>query len=446
VRSTLFHIPHADPWWGIPIFGSGWLLGIVAIVCLGLIAHRVYREGWKPDILAEIPILLVFAAIVGWLAPRLEETFCHGTALGNPDPRLRGHGALGNCGRHRDVDAPSAADGCGPGGGILPLFLARRGRISGGAHLLRDHRSGTSSRGRRHVETLVQIVNLTDGGLVVYGSFIGASVAFVGYVLRYRLPPLAMADLLAPGMMIGLALGRIGCLMNGCCWGGVCDTSVWGITFPQGSPPFVDQLERGWLVGMRTQRDPVTGQVRVEQVLPGGLAAQEGLEAGDVITDLQLPDEEQFHRMRSGHTVADANFSLRRADGRLVTWTFGQLPPRSQPVYAAQLISAIDAALICLLLWAYYPFRRRDGEVFALMITIYPLLRILEEMIRSDEPSVLSANFRWTISQTVSSLLLLVTISLWSFILARPKGSVLPPRFPAPRAMKSIGGPGPGPV
>ncbi len=51
--------------------------------------------------------------------------------------------------------------------------------------------------------------------------------------------------------MIGLALGRIGCLMNGCCWGGVCDDSSLGITFPQGSPPFIDQLERGWLVGMR---------------------------------------------------------------------------------------------------------------------------------------------------------------------------------------------------
>ncbi|MHB0957953.1 MAG: prolipoprotein diacylglyceryl transferase [Pirellulaceae bacterium] len=445
MRSTLFHIPHADPWWGIPIFGGGWLLGIVVIVCLGLIAHRVYREGWKPDIWADIPILLVFAVIVGWLAPRLEEPSATGLPLGIP---IRAYGVMVLLGiaagivmslqqaRRMGVDPEAVFSLC--------FWLVVAGFL--GARIFYVIQKWDQFARPSVRETLVQIVNLTDGGLVVYGSFIGAAVVFVSYVLRYRLPLLAMADLLAPGMMIGLALGRIGCLMNGCCWGGVCDTSMWGITFPQGSPPFVDQLERGWLVGMRTQRDPVTGQMRVEQVLPDGLAAQEGLQAGDVITDLQLPDEEQFHRMRSGHSVADAKFSLRLADDRLVTWTFGELPPRSRPVYAAQLISAIDAALICLLLWAYYPFRRRDGEVFALMITIYPLLRILEEMIRSDEPSVLSANFRWTISQTVSSLLLLATISLWSFILSRPKGSVLPPRFPPARDLKSNGGPGPGPV
>ena len=53
---------------------------------------------------------------------------------------------------------------------------------------------------------------------------------------------------------------------------------------------------------------------------------------------------------------------------------FGQLPSRSQRVYPAQLISSITAALICLFLWAYYPFRRRDGEVLALLVTIYPVL------------------------------------------------------------------------
>ena len=83
--------------------------------------------------------------------------------------------------------------------------------------------------------------------------------------------------------------------------------------------------------------------------------------------------------------------------------------------------------LICLFLWTCYPFRRRDGEIFALLVTVYPVLRILEEMIRSDEPSVLSTDFRWTISQTVSSLLLLLTVALWWYVLSRPKGSVLPP-------------------
>ena len=48
--------------------------------------------------------------------------------------------------------------------------------------------------------------------------------------------------------------------------------------------------------------------------------------------------------MRSGQTVADATISLRVNDERLVTWPFGQLPRRSQPVYPAQIISSITAA------------------------------------------------------------------------------------------------------
>jgi phosphatidylglycerol:prolipoprotein diacylglycerol transferase len=177
---------------------------------------------------------------------------------------------------------------------------------------------------------------------------------------------------------------------------------------------------------MRTHHEVATDAMLVDEVTPGGLAEQRGLKAGDRITDIRLPDQEQFHRMRSGQTVADATISLRVNDDRLVTWEFGQLPRRSQPVYPAQILSSITAAWICLFLWAYYPFRRRDGEVFALLITIYPVLRILEEIIRADEPSVLSANFRWTISQTISALLLLLTAALWRFVLSRPKGSVLP--------------------
>ena len=74
---------------------------------------------------------------------------------------------------------------------------------------------------------------MADGGLRrLHRSRVGQRVLY----RKHRLPVLALADLLAPGLMIGLAFGRIGCLMNGCCWGGECDQSSLGITFPQGSP------------------------------------------------------------------------------------------------------------------------------------------------------------------------------------------------------------------
>ena len=273
MRSTLIHIPHADPLWDIPIFGPGWLLAIVLLIGVALIGYRMYREGWKRDILADIPILLVFAAVVGWLAPLLEEPAASGPPVGIP---IRAYGVMVLLGigagivmsmrqaRRMGVDPEAVFSLC--------FWLIAAGFVGARTFYVLQHWEQFAGPSVR--ETAVRIVNLTDGGLVVYGSFIGASAACVGYVLKRRLPLLAMADLLAPGLMIGLALGRIGCLMNGCCWGGVCDNSTLGITFPQGSPPFTDQLERGWLVGMRTHRDPVTDQMAVYQVTPNGLAAK----------------------------------------------------------------------------------------------------------------------------------------------------------------------------
>ena len=81
-------------------------------------------------------------------------------------------------------------------------------------------------------ETLLEIVNVPEGGLVIYGGFFGAAVGFVVFVRKHRLPLLAMADLVAPSMAIGLAFGRIGCFLNGCCYGGQTDWP-WAVTFPE---------------------------------------------------------------------------------------------------------------------------------------------------------------------------------------------------------------------
>jgi phosphatidylglycerol:prolipoprotein diacylglycerol transferase len=177
---------------------------------------------------------------------------------------------------------------------------------------------------------------------------------------------------------------------------------------------------------MDVQEEAASGNMVIREVIRGGLAERQGLQAGDVITGIELPNEEQFNRMRSGEMVPEASLSIRTRSGQVATWTFGELPPRSEKVYPSQILSSINGALICLFLWAYYPLRRRDGEVFALLITLYPVTRILLEMIRSDESSILADNFRWTISQMVSGLLLVGVAALWCFILSRPKGSALP--------------------
>ena len=71
--------------------------------------------------------------------------------------------------------------------------------------------------------------NLRSAG-VYYGGLGLAVVAGVVYVRRHRLPLGKVADLAAPALSLGQAIGRLGCFLAGCCYGRVCDLP-WGVTF-----------------------------------------------------------------------------------------------------------------------------------------------------------------------------------------------------------------------
>ena len=82
-------------------------------------------------------------------------------------------------------------------------------------------------------QPLLNVVKIWEGGLVFYGGLIGATVAGVTAIRIKKLPLWKVADVLAPSVALGHAFGRIGCLLNGCCYGRVC-TVPWGIHFPAG--------------------------------------------------------------------------------------------------------------------------------------------------------------------------------------------------------------------
>jgi phosphatidylglycerol:prolipoprotein diacylglycerol transferase len=72
---------------------------------------------------------------------------------------------------------------------------------------------------------------LWQGGLVWYGGFAGGLLATWWYARRHRLPLLPLADLYAPALALGHAIGRVGCFLNGCCFGR--PTEAWcGIAVP----------------------------------------------------------------------------------------------------------------------------------------------------------------------------------------------------------------------
>ncbi len=68
-------------------------------------------------------------------------------------------------------------------------------------------------------------------GLIWYGAFAGGLLAFLGYIWRKDLDFWEMADIYAPYLALGYALVRIGCFLNGCCYGLPTGSGL-GVVFP----------------------------------------------------------------------------------------------------------------------------------------------------------------------------------------------------------------------
>ncbi len=169
------------------------------------------------------------------------------------------------------------------------------------------------------------IFAIWDGGLTFYGGFIGAMVMTIFLIWRRGLGVNGMVrlmDLCAPGLAMGLAFGRLGCVMNGCCFGHPAPKWLpWplSVVFPAGSPPHLHQLRGRALEG-------------------------QSLEAA----------------------VAGGNF-----------------PP--EPLYFTQLYEILLCLAIFAFIYFYlWPRRRFEGQAAAAFLFLYPLGRFLEEFLRGD--------------------------------------------------------------
>jgi phosphatidylglycerol:prolipoprotein diacylglycerol transferase len=65
---------------------------------------------------------------------------------------------------------------------------------------------------------------------VFHGGLIVALIVAFLYMRAKSLPALLTADVFAPGIALGHAIGRLGCFAAGCCWGERCDLP-WSVTF-----------------------------------------------------------------------------------------------------------------------------------------------------------------------------------------------------------------------
>jgi phosphatidylglycerol---prolipoprotein diacylglyceryl transferase len=262
------------------------------------------------------------------------------------------------------------------------------------------------------------VLNVPDGGLVVFGCFAGAVAGLLAFVWYRRLPLLAICDLVAPSLALAQGIGRIGCLMNGCCYGAICD-QPWALTFPPKSPPYVDQLQHGQLFGFALPAD-YAAPPRIESLDRHSPLAEAGAKAGEAITAIGGTPVATSGEAQSAllDLYQKSQPMTIRVDGRSAVTL--KLPERSLAIHPTQIYSAIDGIVLCLLLLAYEPFRRRDGELFALLLTLHPISRFLLEMIRGDRVPVLGTGLR--ISQNLSVLFLVAAAMLWVYVLTRPRG------------------------
>ena len=80
------------------------------------------------------------------------------------------------------------------------------------------------------LEHPVAMLKVWNGGLTFYGGFLFAAVAGVIYVKKHDLDLPAFADLAAPALALGLAVGRLGCFASGDSFGRPTN-SFWAVVF-----------------------------------------------------------------------------------------------------------------------------------------------------------------------------------------------------------------------
>jgi phosphatidylglycerol---prolipoprotein diacylglyceryl transferase len=80
------------------------------------------------------------------------------------------------------------------------------------------------------------VLALWQGGLTLYGGIIAGTVVGLWMAKRQGLSPWKVADALAPSIAIGAALGRVGCFLNGCCYGRPTKLP-WGVVYPPDTFP-----------------------------------------------------------------------------------------------------------------------------------------------------------------------------------------------------------------
>ncbi|MBP8620283.1 MAG: prolipoprotein diacylglyceryl transferase [Firmicutes bacterium] len=81
---------------------------------------------------------------------------------------------------------------------------------------------------KENYTNLISILDLRGGGLAIHGVLFGGLVAAIAYSIVKKIPPGTLLDPIVPSVALGQGFGRIGCFLNGCCYG-IPTNSDWGV-------------------------------------------------------------------------------------------------------------------------------------------------------------------------------------------------------------------------
>ena len=87
---------------------------------------------------------------------------------------------------------------------------------------------------QEYIQRPIAIVQIWHGGLIFYGGLFAAVLTAIIFVKRRGIPVWLSGDLIAPQIALGYAITRVGCFLNGCCFG-VTTALPWGVEFPLGT-------------------------------------------------------------------------------------------------------------------------------------------------------------------------------------------------------------------
>jgi phosphatidylglycerol:prolipoprotein diacylglycerol transferase len=261
---------------------------------------------------------------------------------------------------------------------------------------------------------LLAVFSIWEGGLELLGGVILSIAVIVAYMYYHKLAIRKYLDILAIGLMLALMFGRIGCFLNGCCFGRPTNLP-WGVRFPYGSYAY------------RSQVFPNPQRNRAEP-------------------QLKLPDEFFFNNVRGNNLQYQRLKEYEElTDEQKKMVETG--PYRCLPVHPTQLYSSANGALLCLVLYLFWRRSQnairsgkyeklftKPGCTFGLMFVLYGITRFFLEFVRDDNPLEFDG---LTVSQNICIIMIIFGAALMT-IFTQMKPDNAPVRKTKRRSLQAL--------